>query len=38
MSHFAVAVLTEEGGNTVEELLAPYQENLTITRMKKSTW
>jgi hypothetical protein len=27
MSHFSVAVFTEEGGKTVEELLAPYQEN-----------
>jgi hypothetical protein len=27
MSHFAVAVFTKEGGKTVEELLAPYQEN-----------
>jgi len=27
MSHFSVAVFTEEGGKTVKELLAPYQEN-----------
>lgn len=27
MSHFAVAVFTKEGGKTVEQLLAPYQEN-----------
>lgn len=27
MSHYAVAVFTKKGGKTVEELLAPYQEN-----------
>lgn len=27
MSHFSVAVFTEPNGKTVEELLAPYQEN-----------
>ncbi|AOQ24615.1 hypothetical protein MTAT_19600 [Moorella thermoacetica] len=27
MSHFSVAVLTIKGGPTVEDLLAPYQEN-----------
>jgi len=27
MSHFTVAVFTENGGKTLEELLAPYQEN-----------
>ena len=28
MSHFAVAVFTEPNGKTVEELLAPYDENI----------
>ena len=26
MSHFSVAVFTEQNGKTVEELLAPYSE------------
>jgi hypothetical protein len=30
MSHFSVAVFTEDNGKTVEELLFPYDENLTI--------
>lgn len=32
MSHFAVAVFTEEGGKTVEELLAPFNENIEMDR------
>lgn len=38
MSHYAVAVFTEEGGKTVEELLNPYYEDLcvpTITTKKE---
>lgn len=30
MSHFSVAVFTEPNGATVEDLLAPYNENLTM--------
>lgn len=30
MSHFAVAVFTKPNGKTVEELLAPYDENLEV--------
>lgn len=31
MSHFAVAVFTKPNGKTVEELLAPYNEELEVT-------
>lgn len=32
MSHFSVAVFTKEGGKTVDELLAPYNENLKVPK------
>lgn len=37
MSHFAVAVFTETGGKTIEELLAPYDENKEVDRYVKYT-
>lgn len=37
MSHFAVAVFTQDGGKTVEELLAPYDENIVMPRYVKYT-
>jgi len=37
MSHFAVAVFTQDGGKTVEELLAPYNENTDMPRYVKYT-
>ncbi len=37
MSHFAVAVFTKDGGKTVEELLAPYDENVDMPRYVKYT-
>ena len=30
MSHFTVAVFTESNGKTVDELLAPYDENIVV--------
>ena len=30
MSHFSVAVFTKPGGKSVEELLAPYDENIEV--------
>lgn len=37
MSHFTVAVFTEPGGASVEELLAPYDENITLAPYIKET-
>lgn len=37
MSHFTVAVFTEPNGKTVEELLAPYDENIEMERYVEYT-
>ena len=37
MSHFAVAVFTEPNGKTVDELLAPYDENIEMEPYIKYT-
>lgn len=37
MSHFTVAVFSKDGGKTVEELLAPFDENITMPRYVKYT-
>ena len=37
MSHYTVAVFTEKGGKTLEELLTPYDENMDVPRYVKFT-
>ncbi|HPE08122.1 MAG TPA: hypothetical protein PLT28_00120 [Saprospiraceae bacterium] len=37
MSHFTVAVFTKPHGKTLEELLAPYDENIVVPRYLKYT-
>jgi hypothetical protein len=37
MSHFAVAVFTKDGGKTVEDLLAPYDENIEMDKYVEYT-
>lgn len=37
MSHYTVAVFTERGGSSVEELLAPFDENIRVPRYLDQT-
>ncbi len=37
MSHFTVAVFTEQNGKPLEELLTPFNENITVERYVKAT-